>query len=46
MSNNSSVVSCVFVAAVTVLPSRCVATIDGYTYKHTRLMGGIYEVRR
>jgi hypothetical protein len=35
----------VFVAAVTFLPIRCLATIGGYTYRH-RLMGGIYEVRR
>jgi hypothetical protein len=34
--------SCVFVAAVTFLLSRCLAT---YTYIH-RLMGGIYEVHR
>jgi hypothetical protein len=30
--------------AVTFLPSRCVAKIEGYTYRHR--MGGIYEVRR
>jgi hypothetical protein len=26
---------CVFVAAVTFLPSRCLVTIAGYTYRHT-----------
>jgi hypothetical protein len=31
-SNNSSIVACVFVAAVTFLPSRCLST---YTYRHT-----------
>jgi hypothetical protein len=34
-SNNYSIVSCVFVAAVTFLQSRFLATIGGYTYKHT-----------
>jgi hypothetical protein len=46
-SNNSSIVACVFVAAIMFLPrgwlatirkylpSRCLATIEGYTYKHT-----------
>jgi hypothetical protein len=28
-SNNSSIVACVFVIAVTFLPSRCLATIRG-----------------
>jgi hypothetical protein len=28
-SNNSSIVACVFVTAVTFLPSRCLATIGG-----------------
>jgi hypothetical protein len=28
-SNNSSIVACVFVTAVTLLPSRCLATIEG-----------------
>jgi hypothetical protein len=32
-------VACVFVTAITFLPSRYQATIGGYTY---RLMGGIY----
>jgi hypothetical protein len=31
--------------AVKFLPSRCLATIGEYTYRH-RLMGGIYEVGR
>jgi hypothetical protein len=43
-SNNSSIVACLFVAAVTNLPSRCLANRGGYTYRH-RLMGWIYEVR-
>jgi hypothetical protein len=34
-SNNSSIVACVFVTAVTFLPSRCLATIRRYTYRHT-----------
>jgi hypothetical protein len=33
--NNSSAVACVFVAAVTFLPNRCLATIRGYTRRHT-----------
>jgi hypothetical protein len=33
--NNFSVGACVFVAAVTFLPSRCLATIRGYTYRRT-----------
>jgi hypothetical protein len=31
VSNNSSITACVFVAAVKFLPSRCLATIGGYT---------------
>jgi hypothetical protein len=42
-SNNSSTVSYVFVAAVTLLPSTCLATIGGYTY---RLTGRIHKVLR
>jgi hypothetical protein len=34
-SNDSSFIACSFVAAVTFLPSRCLATIGIYTYKHT-----------
>jgi hypothetical protein len=30
VSNNSSIVACVFVTAVTFLPSRCLATIRGF----------------
>jgi hypothetical protein len=33
-SNNSSIVAYVFVAAVTFPPSRCLATIGGYTCTH------------
>jgi hypothetical protein len=40
-TSNSSIVECVFDAAVTILPSRCPAT---YTYRH-RLTGGIHELR-
>jgi hypothetical protein len=32
--NNYSIVACVFVAVVTLLPSRCLAMIRGYTYRH------------
>jgi hypothetical protein len=35
----------VFVEAVKFLPSRCLATIMEYIYRH-RLIGGIYEERR
>jgi hypothetical protein len=34
-SNNSSIFACVFVTAVTFLPSCSLATIGGYTYRHT-----------
>jgi hypothetical protein len=34
-ASSSSVVACVYVAAVTCLPRRCPATIKGYTFKHT-----------
>jgi hypothetical protein len=34
-SNNSSIVSCVFIAAIMILLSHCLATIEGYTYRHT-----------
>jgi hypothetical protein len=30
MSNNSSIVACVFDTAVTFIPSRCLATIGGF----------------
>jgi hypothetical protein len=30
--NDSSIVACVFIAAVTFLPSRCLATIGCHTY--------------
>jgi hypothetical protein len=37
-SKNSSIVACVFVTAVTILPSRCLATIgeDMHTHKQQR----------
>jgi hypothetical protein len=36
-SNNFSIVSCVFVTAVTFLPSRCLATIGGiHTHRQQR----------
>jgi hypothetical protein len=35
-SNNSSIVACVFVTAVTFLPSRCLATIGGNSQTHTQ----------
>jgi hypothetical protein len=34
VSSSSSVVACVFVTAVTFLPSRCLATLEGYTDTH------------
>jgi hypothetical protein len=34
-SNNSSIVSCVFVTVITFLASRCLVTIGGYTYRGT-----------
>jgi hypothetical protein len=43
-SNNSSIVACVFDAAVTFLLSRCLATIGDTQMTH-RLMVGIYKVR-
>jgi hypothetical protein len=33
-SNNSSIVACVFVTVVKFLPSRCLATIREFTYRH------------
>jgi hypothetical protein len=33
--NSSYIVACLFVAAVTLLPSRCLAMIGGCTYIHT-----------
>jgi hypothetical protein len=41
-SNNFSTVACVFAAAATSLPSRCLATIGGYTYRH-RPVGGFMK---
>jgi hypothetical protein len=38
--SNSSVVACVFVAAVTFLSNRCLVT---YTYKHTGSMEGFMK---
>jgi hypothetical protein len=34
-SNNYYILACVFVGAVTFSPSRSLATIQGYTYRHT-----------
>jgi hypothetical protein len=42
---NSSIVVCVFCAAVTFLPSCCLARREGNTCEH-RLTGGIYVLRR
>jgi hypothetical protein len=33
VSNNSSIATCVFVTAVTFLPSHCLATVRGYFYR-------------
>jgi hypothetical protein len=35
MSNKSSIIACVFFTGVTFLPSRYLATIGRYTYRHT-----------
>jgi hypothetical protein len=35
VSNSSSIIVCVLVAAVTLFSGRCLATIGGYTYRHT-----------
>jgi hypothetical protein len=45
VSSNNSIVASIFIAAVTFLPSRCLATIED-TYTDTLTDGGIYEVRR
>jgi hypothetical protein len=45
VSNNYSNVACVFVTSVTFLPSRCLATIGRYTYRHIILMGEIFLIR-
>jgi hypothetical protein len=38
------IVACVFIAAVTFLPTRCLATIGGYTHTHThRLIEGFMQ---
>jgi hypothetical protein len=42
-SNNSSTVSCVFVAAVTLLPSSCLATRGKYTYRQTDWLEGFIK---
>jgi hypothetical protein len=34
-SNNSSIIACIFVAAVTFISSRFLAKIGRYTYRHT-----------
>jgi hypothetical protein len=41
-SNNSSIVACVFVTAITFVPSRCLATIARYTYRHTDWWEGFF----
>jgi hypothetical protein len=43
---NHSSIACVFVAAVTFLLSRCLATIGRVHIQAHRLMGVFYEVRR
>jgi hypothetical protein len=42
-SNNSYIVACVFVTAVKFLPSRCLATIRGHTYRHTDWWEGYFN---
>jgi hypothetical protein len=46
-SNNSSIVACVFVTAVTFLPSRCLATIRGFLPRRCQAtIGGIHRHRQ
>jgi hypothetical protein len=45
-SNNSFIVACVFIAKITFLRDRCLATVGGLHIETHRLMGGIYEVGR
>jgi hypothetical protein len=42
-SNNSSIFASVFIAPVTFLLSRCLATIGGYTYRHTYWWEGLIK---
>jgi hypothetical protein len=42
-SKNTSTIACVFVAAGTFSPSRCLATVRGYAYRN-RMKEGVYEV--
>jgi hypothetical protein len=42
-SNNPSIVACVFVATGSYIPSRCLATIGGYTYRHAGWWEGFVE---
>jgi hypothetical protein len=45
-SKNSSIVACVFVAAVTFLPSRCLATIGGFLLSRClAMMAGYLQTR-
>jgi hypothetical protein len=48
VSNNSSIFWSVFVAAITFLPSSCLANHRGHTYRHKNWWGGgeIYELGR
>jgi hypothetical protein len=39
-SNNSSIVACVFIAAVIFQPSSCLAMIGEYIYRHTHCWEG------
>jgi hypothetical protein len=43
-SNNSSIVACVFVATVTLLPSHCLATVGGNTYRWEGFMKYVIEM--
>jgi hypothetical protein len=42
-SSNNSSIACVFATAVTFLPSRCLATKRGYTYRHTDWWEGFFN---
>jgi hypothetical protein len=43
VSNNSYIVACVFITVVTFLLSRCLATLGGYTYRHTEWWEGFFN---
>jgi hypothetical protein len=46
VSNNSSIVACVFVATLTFLLSLCLAKIEGYTYAVEMRSGAMIYIPR